>query len=98
MCSRYEHEIDILNYPTSFLVSIDHRLTLCQSRYNHVSDINERGRPVPLCERDGSFKTTQCNSVTGECWCVDEEGNEKPETRKVGDPNCEPKGKFDTYK
>ncbi|PFX15746.1 Equistatin [Stylophora pistillata] len=72
-------------------VSIDHRLTLCQSRYNHVSDINERGRPVPLCERDGSFKTTQCNSVTGECWCVDEEGNEKPETRKVGDPNCEPK-------
>lgn len=71
--------------------STDQKFTLCQSRYNHASEINERGRPVPLCKTDGSFKTTQCNSVTGECWCVDVEGNEKPETRKVGDPNCESK-------
>lgn len=71
--------------------STDQKFTLCQNRYNHASEINERGRPVPLCKTDGSFKTTQCNSVTGECWCVDVEGNEKPETRKVGDPNCESK-------
>ena len=76
------------------LAFTDRKLTLCHSRYNQASEINERGHDVPLCATDGSYKPTQCNSATGECWCVDAEGREMPETRKVGELNCESKGVF----
>lgn len=69
------------------------KLSLCHSRYNEASIVNERDQYVPLCESDGSYKQIQCNSATGECWCVDGEGKEKQETRKFGKPICDSQGK-----
>lgn len=36
---------------------------------------------VPICEADGNFSLLQCNQFIGECWCVDEHGIEKKNTR-----------------
>ena len=83
-----------INVITFSLGSTDHKLSLCHSRYNQASEVNERGHYVPLCESDGSYKQIQCNSATDECWCVDRGGKEKPETRKIGQPSCESKGMF----
>jgi len=33
------------------------------------------------CEKDGSFKASQCHPSTGQCWCVDENGMEERGTR-----------------
>jgi len=65
------------------------KLSLCHSRYNEASKVNERDQYVPLCESDGSYKQIQCNSATGECWCVDGDGREKQETRQIGKPICD---------
>jgi len=65
------------------------KLSLCHSRYNEASKVNERDQYVPRCESDGSHKQIQCNSATGECWCVDGDGREKEETRKIGKPICD---------
>lgn len=54
--------------------------------------MNERDQYVPLCESDGSYKQIQCNSASGECWCVDGDGREKEETRKIGKPICDSQG------
>ena len=49
-------------------------LTPCeQAQANSTGLIGEF---VPQCEEDGSFASTQCWGSTGECWCVDENGNE----------------------
>jgi len=34
------------------------------------------------CTQDGEFKPKQCNDRSGECWCVDKEGKEKPGSRQ----------------
>jgi len=49
-----------------------------------------RGRPLvgafaPQCNQDGSFKSKQCHSSTGMCWCVDKKGVKKGNS--VRDPN-----------
>lgn len=37
---------------------------------------------MPECNlKDGAFLAEQCNFTAGECWCVDEKGHEKPNTR-----------------
>ncbi|XP_022806051.1 uncharacterized protein LOC111343164 [Stylophora pistillata] len=42
----------------------------------------------PECNKDGSFKTVQCQKSTGYCWCVDRRGNELWGTRIKGQPDC----------
>jgi len=41
-----------------------------------------RDAHVPSCTEEGDFDPTQCNHVTGECWCVDDRGVEVFETRR----------------
>ena len=38
------------------------------------------GEFVPQCEEDGSYSPMQCWASTGYCWCVDENGEEIPDT------------------
>ena len=47
---------------------------------------------VPRCKEDGKFEEVQCSEFTGECWCVDKNGKEKPETRTAEMPQCQLKG------
>lgn len=42
----------------------------------------------PECNEDASFKTVQCQTSTGYCWCVDNRGNEIWGTKIRGKPNC----------
>lgn len=54
---------------------------------------------IPECHpEDGSFLSEQCNVTSGECWCVDNNGNEKPNTRaqvQRGTRNCSDASKGD---
>lgn len=44
----------------------------------------------PHCLPGGQFAPQQC--ARGECWCVDQQGNEIPATR--GSQDCDAYGKF----
>lgn len=67
-------------------------MSQCHSDYNKAAEVNEHGHHVPQCGFDGSYKQTQCNRESGECWCVDKNGKEKPETRTTEMPQCQLKG------
>ncbi|KAL5018337.1 hypothetical protein ScPMuIL_004059 [Solemya velum] len=57
---------------------------------------NSKAKPagfVPLCTEDGYYQHTQCERHTGECWCVDLNGNEVNGTRTHEHPHC---GKLDS--
>ena len=68
--------------------------SLCQHHRAVQQAILVRGVPmaaakaphVPECTEDGSFKPTQCHEGRGECWCVDEAGEELDGTRKPMPP------------
>lgn len=42
----------------------------------------------PQCDEQGNYLPMQCWHSTGFCWCVDREGNELPDTRMRGRPQC----------
>ncbi|XP_072895083.1 nidogen-2 [Hemitrygon akajei] len=49
------------------------------------------GAYVPQCDAEGNFKPLQCHGSTGECWCVDELGQEISGTRTLpgsAHPQC----------
>ncbi|XP_041788948.1 nidogen-1-like [Chelmon rostratus] len=39
------------------------------------------GQYVPECDEHGAYKSTQCHTSIGQCWCVDANGQEIPNTR-----------------
>uniref|UniRef100_A0A3Q3B902 Thyroglobulin n=1 Tax=Kryptolebias marmoratus TaxID=37003 RepID=A0A3Q3B902_KRYMA len=46
---------------------------------------------MPQCDADGSWKLVQCSYSTGQCWCVDEDGDYIPgslSSRSTKLPNC----------
>uniref|UniRef100_A0A3P8UHX2 Nidogen 1 n=1 Tax=Cynoglossus semilaevis TaxID=244447 RepID=A0A3P8UHX2_CYNSE len=36
---------------------------------------------IPQCDQYGAFEPTQCHTSIGQCWCVDANGQEVPDTR-----------------
>ncbi|XP_062904848.1 nidogen-2 isoform X5 [Mobula hypostoma] len=49
------------------------------------------GVHIPQCDDEGNFRLMQCHSSTGHCWCVYENGQEVPGTRRApgtGQPHC----------
>ncbi|XP_043113777.1 CD74 molecule, major histocompatibility complex, class II invariant chain a [Puntigrus tetrazona] len=42
----------------------------------------------PECDAQGNYLPMQCWHSTGYCWCVDKDGEEIPETRIRGRPQC----------
>ncbi|XP_078349977.1 uncharacterized protein LOC144634818 [Oculina patagonica] len=46
------------------------------------SQVPDLGVFIPECNQEnGAFLSEQCNVTAGVCWCVDEKGREKPNTR-----------------
>ncbi|KAM9363280.1 nidogen-1-like [Symphorus nematophorus] len=39
------------------------------------------GQYVPQCDQHGAYQPTQCHTSIGQCWCVDANGQEIPNTR-----------------
>ncbi|XP_068444754.1 nidogen-1-like [Clinocottus analis] len=39
------------------------------------------GQYVPQCDRRGAYESAQCHASIGQCWCVDANGLEIPDTR-----------------
>jgi len=66
----------------------------------HLNDANAKssqgviGHFIPTCHADGHYDRVQCHGSTGYCWCADMDGNERPNTRIRGQPNCNLNGKF----
>jgi hypothetical protein len=47
------------------------------------------GAYIPDCDDDGFYERLQCHSSSGQCWCVDRNGHEMPNTRTRGQADCE---------
>ncbi|XP_068710293.1 uncharacterized protein [Montipora foliosa] len=67
-------------------------LTACQKSQQRAKELSASGPDpwifVPRCEEDGSYYQVQCYASTGQCWCVDKNGNELSGTRARGQPDC----------
>ena len=73
------------------LLSIEN-LTSCQKRQKKAMEKSLNGPNawnfVPRCREDGGFYEVQCHVTTGQCWCVDVNGNERWGTTTRGLPDC----------
>ena len=65
--------------------------TPCQLAYVEA-DSERDGEYIPQCTEIGEYEKIQClNGNVGECWCVNEDGEELAGTRQKGKgkPDCE---------
>lgn len=46
------------------------------------------GQYLPSCDEEGYYRSHQCHSSSGQCWCVDRYGNEVSGSRTHGPANC----------
>lgn len=73
----------------SFILYSERTKTQCEDireRLLGQTSFNPRGpRPVgqfiPECDENGDYRPVQCFGSTGQCWCVDRNGQEIPGTR-----------------
>ncbi|KPP77156.1 thyroglobulin-like, partial [Scleropages formosus] len=67
-----------------------HCLTPCQLRRQQVLLSGEDAAQVPLCSDSGGYRPIQCDRTLGQCWCVDQDGEEIYGTRQNGEfSRCE---------
>ncbi|XP_061909994.1 nidogen-2 [Entelurus aequoreus] len=60
--------------------------THCEHLRDGVQTNSPEGYPlvgafVPQCDINGQYRPQQCDGSTGHCWCVDNQGQERPGTR-----------------
>ena len=58
----------------------------CQKQLKHALSVADRF--VHRCKADGRFEEIQCHQSSGDCWCVDQNGNTKQETVSRGLVRC----------
>ncbi|KAG7225857.1 hypothetical protein INR49_014380, partial [Caranx melampygus] len=46
------------------------------------------GQYLPSCDEEGYYRSHQCHSSSGQCWCVDRYGNEVAGSRTHGPADC----------
>ncbi|CAM9159486.1 unnamed protein product, partial [Lampetra planeri] len=74
---------------------------MCFQRYTdspckaELSSINKKqagkkllGQYLPSCDEDGYYRSHQCHTSSGQCWCVDRYGNEVSGSRTHGPADC----------
>ncbi|XP_060781957.1 testican-2 isoform X2 [Neoarius graeffei] len=47
------------------------------------------GMYIPSCDEDGYYRKLQCDQSKGECWCVDQHGEELMGSRIHGNTDCD---------
>ena len=65
--------------------------TKCQLAYAESGSLKD-GKYIPKCTETGAYEKMQClYGNVGECWCVNEDGEELAGTRQKGKgkPDCE---------
>lgn len=68
-------------------------MTDCQAKRNAAMEANPNDVPsIPECKPDGTYSDVQCNRMTQECWCADDNGIEIPNTRTNGTLRCKNDG------
>ncbi|XP_019716220.1 nidogen-2 isoform X22 [Hippocampus comes] len=60
--------------------------THCEQHRDSVQTTSPEGYPilgafVPQCDANGQYTPQQCHGSSGHCWCVDNQGQERPGTR-----------------
>ena len=68
-----------------------HSATKCQIAYAESGSLID-GKYIPKCTETGEYEKMQClYGNVGECWCVNEDGEELAGTRQKGKgrPDCE---------
>ncbi|XP_062333743.1 testican-3 [Osmerus eperlanus] len=62
---------------------------------SELSNINKKqagkkllGQYLPTCDEEGYYRSHQCHSSSGQCWCVDRYGNEVAGSRSHGPADC----------
>ncbi|KAL4616898.1 thyroglobulin [Arapaima gigas] len=62
-----------------------HCLTPCQLHRQKALLSQEDMTQVPLCSDFGEYQPVQCDRILGQCWCVDQNGEEIYGTRQNGE-------------
>ena len=88
------HYIIVIPFINSFYK--DDTLKKCE-RHAQKSLIDAE-KFVPRCKRDGTYEDVQCDGSSGQCWCVDKEGKEIPQTRSKDRVKCPQQSKRDNHK
>ena len=82
---------DVSNF-LSLPVLLVGNLTSCQKRQKVAMELSSSGPNIwnfiPRCRADGGYHEIQCHVGTGQCWCVDINGNEIWGTTAQGLPDC----------
>ena len=74
----------------------DDTLTKCE---RHVQkNLIDGSQFVPSCKRDGTYEDVQCDGSSAECWCVDRDGKELPQTRSKDLVKCPDQSKLSKCK
>lgn len=64
----------------------DETLTDCERQVQN--SLIDGSQFVPRCKRDGTYEDVQCDASSAECWCVDKDGKELPQTRSKDLVKC----------
>jgi hypothetical protein len=72
-----------------------HVLPPCLAALSSVPSMLIHGQPsimpgtvVPQCDDDGFYKPVQCDSISGQCWCVDHNGHKLTTETSGTLPSC----------
>lgn len=71
-----------------FLFYVGGRVSECQRKNQEALAKPNQNEFLPRCKSDGRYEEVQCQSSSGECWCVDQEGKEIPRTRTAKILKC----------
>ena len=69
-------------------------VTSCQRRYRKAPFQLSQNLFIPRCKLDGRYEEVQCQSTSGKCWCVDQNGKEIPKTRSSELIKCPVEGSW----
>lgn len=91
-CSLFTREMSWQRGWTLHILNFLDDLTPCQKHQERAKELSASGpNPwnfIPRCREDGGYYEVQCHVGTGQCWCVDENGNERWGTTVRGLPDC----------